>query len=264
MRFLVVFGLVAALSGGAELAAAQDAPKGQIVLDAPPPARPPADAELFMLDSAVFKRALAAPSLADLAKLEPELKAVVEHAPAEFRLFQARPGQVTVRADRDAAMPVVRALAEAQRQAAPDKPVNVSFEPNVYGGVALLLVSLQMDRKDYAAALSTLGNAASYQPDNPKILAARANAMAMLGQLPEAMSVYLSWRRDFKLQAELSPTDTAMMHRGIGSVMTKQGRLYDAEAAYEAALKLEPRDQIAANELASIKRLQAGQTTAAP
>ncbi len=261
MRFLLVFGLAAALAGAAAPASAQVAPKGEIIFDAPPPARPPADAALVQQDTLIYDRAIQAKSFAELAKFEPELNKVLEHVPTRFPLFEKRPGQVIVRADRDTGGPIARAMAQELLDANPQTSVKISFEPNVYGFAALTVGALAAERKDYAAALMALNTGASVQPDNPKILAERGHALAMLGRLPEAMSLLLSWRRDYRLQAQLSPSDTARVLRAIGFVMTEQKRYPDAQASYEDALKLEPAEPTA---LAALKRIEQLRTGAAP
>jgi tetratricopeptide (TPR) repeat protein len=70
------------------------------------------------------------------------------------------------------------------------------------------------------------------------------------------MSTYLVWRRDYSMQADLSPLDTAMIQRGMGFVMTEQKRYPDAEAAYQTALKLDPKDKTAREELKRIAKLR--------
>jgi tetratricopeptide (TPR) repeat protein len=258
MRVLIVFGLVAALAGGFEPAAAQDAPRGEIIFDVPPPPRPPADAGLVQQDTLIYDRAVQAKSLAELAKFERELKLVLDHVPTRFPLFETRRGQVTVRADRETGGPIAKAMAAELLKANPETSVRISFEPNVYGFAALSVGALAAERKDYATALMALNAGASVQPDNPKILAQRGYALAMLGRLPEAMSLLLTWRRDYRLQAQLSPSDTAAVLRAIGFVMTEQKRYPDAQASYEDSLKLEPGDATALSALKRITQLRTG------
>ena len=260
-RILLVFGLVATFAGAALPSCAQPASDTQVVFDAPPPKRDAAEDGLLALDRGIYDKVAQAKTNADFAKVERELKLIMSHVPTEFRLYEDYKGQLVVRADREIGMPIAAAMAKDLPKTDPPGPVKVSFEPNVYGFAALALSSLALERKDAEAALSVLNVGASIQPDNAKMVEARARALATLGRLPEALRAYAAWTRNYPVQAELNPADTALMWRGMGSVLVEQKQYDDAKESYESALKLVPGDPTT---LAALQRVEQLRVSAPP
>ncbi len=92
-----------------------------------------------------------------------------------------------------------------------------------------------------ARALESLATAVSMDPDSPTYLFNQANALAVLGQLPQAEAVF---RRCLAVAPAL-----AGAHTGLGIVLAQTNRLAEAITEFRAALRLQPGDPAATDDL---------------
>ena len=92
----------------------------------------------------------------------------------------------------------------------------------------------------------------------PFLISEKGAALNNLKRFDEAVADY-----DLGLTITGLPADErARLQRGRGYALTEMRRLDDAEAAYQAALRLEPGDTRSLNELKYIAGLRAGQPAA--
>jgi tetratricopeptide (TPR) repeat protein len=92
-----------------------------------------------------------------------------------------------------------------------------------------------------ARALDSLATAVAMDPDSPTYLFNQANALAVVGQLEQAEAV-------FRRCLAVAPT-RAGAHTGLGIVLAQTNRLGDAITEFRAALRLQPGDPAATDDL---------------
>jgi tetratricopeptide (TPR) repeat protein len=139
---------------------------------------------------------------------------------------------------------------------------NAVSVPNPYPGLALYLGSYynEVGRSEDALRVMTLGLTLFVTGERhlgdlwPALMYERGAALVVLKRYDEVLAAYDAIET-------LPNLDTAMqarIWRGRGYVLTEQGRLPDAEAAYRKSLEIEPDNDRALHELAYIEKLKAG------
>jgi tetratricopeptide (TPR) repeat protein len=101
------------------------------------------------------------------------------------------------------------------------------------------IVLMKMNQPD--RALHVLAEAVSIDPRSPTYLFNQANALAAVGQLDEAETV-------FRRCIEIAPT-LSSAHTGLGIVLAEKHHLADAVAEFRTALRLQPNDPAALDDL---------------
>jgi tetratricopeptide (TPR) repeat protein len=194
------------------------------------------------------------------------LKAVERHvedlerelAPARERLSATgEDGSVHVLADGSA-----EALAVVLGAAVDGKKQNIVAEHNPYPLMSLMLGVYYNEIGKLEDALRVLELGLTLSPVSEMNLG--QHVLQLMSE--RAVTLSMLGRRDDALAAydtalELSAKDNlaaARLQRGRGSVLIDLKRLDDAEAAFRESLKLEPGNALAENELAYIAHIRAG------
>lgn len=110
---------------------------------------------------------------------------------------------------------------------------------------------VQMKLRQYDRALWALSKAVSIDPSAPLYLFNQANALAGLGQFPAAEAA-------FRRCLTLAPTLTGA-HVGLGIVLAETQRLAAAVDEFRSAVRLQPDDPAALENLARAERMLAAQ-----
>ena len=109
-----------------------------------------------------------------------------------------------------------------------------------------------------AEAASELDRALKMSPDNPHYLNERAELLMRARHMDEALAMYKQAESDHVYMTS-DASALAMQSRscrGIGFVLTEQGKLDESEANYHRCLTLDPNDQQSKDELAYIAQLR--------
>ena len=109
-----------------------------------------------------------------------------------------------------------------------------------------------------ADAASDLDRALKMSPDNPQYLNERAELLMRAGHMDEALAMFKQAEPDHVYMTS-DASALAMRSRscrGIGFVLTEQGKLDESEANYRSCLTLDPNDQKSKDELAYIAQLR--------
>jgi Flp pilus assembly protein TadD len=204
-------------------------------------------------DLAVIRKARQAGSFQALAALEKDLIAVLDHAPAQYPQIE-RKGDV----------PTIRLMTQAGKGASifagavGDRNGTLAIGLNTYPIAALLLGSLANERGNPRKAIGYLDRGLDLQPDNVTLMIERGAAMAKLKQFAQALALYERAEKLDFVTKDINLGDDARLLRAKGFTLIELKRLDEAEAAYQAALKLEPAHPIATNQLNYITQLRGG------
>ena len=128
-----------------------------------------------------------------------------------------------------------RALAEAEK--APE------MTSDDFSNLGIVLMKM----KQPARALQALATAVAMDPRSPSYLFNQANALASGGQFDQAEAA-------FRRCIALAPT-MAGAHTGLGIVLAETNRLTDAITEFRAALRLQPNDPAALDDLKKAEQL---------
>jgi tetratricopeptide (TPR) repeat protein len=111
------------------------------------------------------------------------------------------------------------------------------------------LVLMKMNQRD--RAIRAFSTAVGMNPTSPKYLFNEANALSADGQFDRAEAAY---RRCISLAPTL-----AGAHTGLGIVLAETNRLADALAEFRTAVRLQPNDRAALDDLEKAEHLMASQ-----
>jgi Flp pilus assembly protein TadD len=100
-------------------------------------------------------------------------------------------------------------------------------------------------------ALQALATAVAIEPNSPTYLFNQANALAAVGQFDQAEAA-------FRRCITIAPT-LAGAHTGLGIVLAETHRLADAVTEFRAAVRLQPNDPAALDNLKRAEDLIQGQ-----
>jgi Flp pilus assembly protein TadD len=205
-------------------------------------------------DHAVVRKAMQAGSFKGMAAFEKDLIAVLDHAPAQYPQMERKGDVTTIRLMMGKAGKGTSILAGAV--AAQNRTTAIGL--NTYPMAALLLGSLANERRDYRRAIAYLDRGLTLQPDNVTLMIERGAAMGQLRQFSDALALYERAEKLDFVTRDINLGDEARLMRAKGFVLIELKRLDEAEAAYGAALKLEPGHAQATAELDYIRKLRAG------
>ncbi|MBO9543048.1 tetratricopeptide repeat protein [Caulobacter sp.] len=222
---------------------------------------PPAAAQIAQIqlsaqeaaDQAVVRKAQQAGSFTAMAPMEKDLIAVLDHAPAHYPQIE-RVGDVTNIRFTGASGPGAGALAGAIQA----KGETFAVGMNTYAVAAMMLGSLANERRDPRKAIAYLDRGLALQPGNLVLLAERGMAMVVLRQFSDALALYEKAEKLDFVTKGLNRGAEGRLLRGKGFVLIELKRLDEAEAAYVAALKLEPDHPTAKAELDYIRKQRGG------
>lgn len=208
-------------------------------------------------DQAVVIKAMQAGSLQAIKAFEPELAAVLKHAPAQYPQIEQRGDLTIIRSiSGQGGMSGALLMSALNNKSGKSKTTATAF--NIYPMAALLLGSLANERRDPRAAIAILDKGLALQPDNLMLITEKGAALGVLKRFSDALDLYQSADKIDFVTKMLDPGGEARLLRGKGFVLIELNRLDEAQAAYEAALKLEPNHAGAKGELDYIRKLRAG------
>lgn len=208
-------------------------------------------------DEAVVRKVMQAGSLKAAATFESELAAALAHAPVRYPLIERRPDMTIVRSiSNQAGLGGAVMIAALNNKDGKSSTTATSF--NTYAMAALLLGSIANQRRDPRGAIAYLDKGLALQPDNLMLVTEKGAALTMLQRYADALDLYAAAEKIDFITKLLDPGGEARLLRGKGFVLIELKRLDEAEAAYEAALKLEPNHAGAKGELDYIRKLRGG------
>jgi predicted TPR repeat methyltransferase len=108
------------------------------------------------------------------------------------------------------------------------------------------LATAQIQTGEVPASLATFERALALRPDHPLALARRGLALARLRRYPEAIA-------SLKRAAAVEPNH-AELQRALGDLLSETGEEKAAQLAYQAALKINPRDALSNYFLAALQK----------
>ena len=138
---------------------------------------------------------------------------------------------------------------------APGQKIGAVFDPMPFALAALIIGSLDDSAGRYEQALRTMDSVGRLDPADPSLAAERAYALSSLGRNSEALTVV-----DAALEANivLGDLQKGQLLRKRGYALGELERWDEGIAAYRAALKIDPKDRIASNELRYLEGRRGG------
>lgn len=184
---------------------------------------------------------------AGISRHVPALKDALEHMPADYTLVATVGDTLVVRSsDPKTFLPLQLALLTTDEGR---KASGIHAIENVYGLIAQTLTFEAVERQDYHAAIAYADRLLAVQCNHPHVLAEKIVALTRLDQCEKALEI----------AAEALASDDMIMNlnhdlflRRQGYCQIELGRFDEAKASYEAALKLNPDDQLSINQLTYI------------
>jgi len=207
-------------------------------------------------DIAVVVKVMQSGSLQAAKAYEKDLVEVLDHAPAKYPQIEKRGDMTILRASGQGGMAGAVLMSAIAGKDGKSGTTATAF--NTYPMAALLLGSIANERRDPRAAIAYLDRGLALQPDNLMLITEKGSALAVLQRYAEALDLYQSADKMDVVTQMMQPGGEARLLRGKGFVLIELKRLDEAEATYEAALKLEPNHAGAKGELDYIRKLRAG------
>lgn len=259
---LIVAGLAAGLVAGptAAVAAPQTPPAGANITLGGGRLTSAETEALAAYDAAM--RDFESRGFAGLERNIPKLRQALDGAPQSYPMIERSGDRWIVRADdmSDALMLSTMASVMAGK-ADPDRQAQVVTQRNVYPLVALILGSVEVERRNYDAAITYLDRGLTMQPGNWMLLNERLAALFGQGRWEDG----LKSADDVLASSDLMlVTHAAYFHRRRGFALVELGRLDEALTAYQTSLETDPDNQTALGEMEYIRGLKAGAPATAP
>lgn len=180
----------------------------------------------------------------------PQLRAVLDRAPASYPQVSTFGPVVTVRADNE------EDAARLFEAAAPNAPRGaMSFQFNTYGVAAFMQAAWFNNQNRPEEALAVADRGLALQPRNVNLVMEKGVALTLLERPAEALAVLDDWLAS---AAPASKSERGMLLQNRGSALTELNRLDEAEQAYREALRLDPGHPNALEQLDYIASLRAG------
>ena len=192
----------------------------------------------------------------------PKLRRALERAPEHYPVVEQSGDRWIVRAEdtADALMLSIMATAAANK-ASPGGQPRVDTQRNVYPLIALVLGSMEVERRNYQGGIDYLDRGLALQPMNWMLLSEKLSALHGLGRWEDALKAADDALASGDL---LISTHADHFHRKRGFALIELGRLDEALAAYEESLKSDPDNPVARQEIDYIRGLQAGAPATEP
>lgn len=186
-----------------------------------------------------------------------DLEKVLDHAPASYPKIEVSDGHVLVRADpgQTAAPITAGGIVAAAMQG---KSVTLERTLNLYPLASLMLASSALEAGDANAAIAWLDRGLKFQPKSAMLLSEKGAALLIAKRPADALAVYEAGLNVDDLLSMPEKEERVKLLRGKGYALGELGRLDEAIAAYEEALKDAPQDRLAQGELRYLRALKAG------
>jgi len=214
----------------------------------------PADAAREAADQRIVDETIRASNSGGYAALATHLDAlrdVLAHAPSCYPEVERRGDDVIVRSDADSSAILALTVVAAGQH----RNTRVVRGPNPYGNASLLLGAYSNEMRNFEDAIAWLDRGLALQPREQHLVLEKATALGQLRRFDEQVAL---------LQAELNDPwaslslDTARFQRNLGIALIDLNRLDEAEAALREAIRLQPDNPRAENELRYLAQLRAG------
>lgn len=184
---------------------------------------------------------------AALAPHIPALKTALDNVPADYAIVAPVGDAMVIRsADMKVFLPVQLALLASEDGR---KASGIHAIQNTYGMVAQMLAFEAFERKDYVGAIDFTDRILAVQPNNPLALAEKIVALTHIGQCENGLLLAAAALASEDMILSLNHD---LFLRRQGYCQIELGRFDEAKASYEAALKLNPDDQLSRSQLAYI------------
>ena len=178
------------------------------------------------------------------------LRTVMDHAPSCYPWIERRSDGTLVRAADTQEFLILSAVVSAEPGAG-----NAVMTNNTYPLAALLLGSYDVEYQHYETAITWLDRGLALQPHSAMLISERISALLGARRFQEAYDATDGALRDPALALTL---DRARFNRTAGVALIDLNRLNDAEASLNEALRLDPNDRVAQEELRYIAELRRG------
>ncbi|MEG1452539.1 tetratricopeptide repeat protein [Brevundimonas sp.] len=173
--------------------------------------------------------------------------ALRRHVPADYTIVANIGDAIVVRsADMKVFLPLQLSLLATDEGR---KASGIHAIENTYGMIAQILAFEAVERQDYPTAIAYADRLLAIQPNHPQVQAERIVAYAKMGQCETGL----------KLAGEALASEDLVLAinrdlflRRQGYCQIELGRFDDAKASYQAALELNPDDQLSHNQLTYI------------
>ncbi|MEG2731600.1 DotU/TssL family secretion system protein, partial [Brevundimonas sp.] len=177
----------------------------------------------------------------------PALQAALDRMPADYTIVANIGDAIVVRsADMKVFLPLQLSLLATDEGR---KASGIHAIENTYGMIAQILAFEAVERQDYPTAIAYADRLLAIQPNHPQVQAERIVAYAKMGQCETGL----------KLAGEALASEDLVLAinrdlflRRQGYCQIELGRFDDAKASYQAALELNPDDQLSHNQLTYI------------
>ena len=149
---------------------------------------------------------------------------------------------------------LVLGAAVAAKALGPGAQIKAVRLPSTYMTAALTLGYYSNDVKRYQEGLDFLDRGLALQPGNATLSNEKCASLEAMGRSEDVLAV----AQPLLVSPLTSNTQKASLYRKVGFAYTELTRLDDAEAAYNASLKLDPNNAGSKSELAYIAKLRGG------
>jgi tetratricopeptide (TPR) repeat protein len=206
--------------------------------------------EVEIADVAKVEEALEALSAGKLKQGEQLLKEVIANTPENYENEEADGEGIAIKFwSMNDFMHYVSWMQDQETERA------VKWIGNAYPRAYYYLGFLCVKQKQFTQAVEYLDKGRSLDPENPKFLFEKAQALIHLGNKDAALALY---DQVVEVGPYVSQSDLAVARRGCGFVLIEMGKLDNAETAFQASLELDPESEIAHSELNYIAHLREG------
>ncbi|WP_126421154.1 tetratricopeptide repeat protein [Asticcacaulis excentricus] len=198
-----------------------------------------------------FSAAFQSADRAKVLALVPDMEAVMATAPAPYYLERCDDHINVYTRNMTAALMVGVMAAGGDKDGKTKLNINLSG-PTPYATIAHGLGWVYADRKDYARCIAMLEDGLKRDPFDEVMIAEHLFCLGQAGRSEETIETADKHLNNFMLG--LSDMGKAAILRRKGYALIELNRWDEAEAAYKASLKLDPKNQIAKNELIYIQQ----------
>ncbi|MDC7684796.1 tetratricopeptide repeat protein [Asticcacaulis sp. BYS171W] len=179
----------------------------------------------------------------------PEMEAVMAVAPAPYYAERCDT-TITVYTSNMSASLMIGVMAAGGKDDKTKTNINLSG-PTPYATLAFGLGWAYADRRDYGRCITVLEDGLKRDPFDEAMIAEHLFCLAQAGRNEETIAAADKHLGNFMLA--LSDPGKAAILRRKGYALIELGRWDEAEKAYKESLKLDPKNEIAKNELIFIK-----------
>ncbi len=182
------------------------------------------------------------------------LREVTERTPTKYQRIEAEDDGLNIRFwDQEEFLAYV-----AYHRGRPTEQ-SIRWIPAAYPRAWFFLGFIYVHLRESTRALDALNRGLALEPDQPRLLCEKGQVLATLRDFSSALELY---RRAETGRPETSPLQRAMALRGQGFQLIELGDLEAAEECFNRSLELDPKSELARDELKYIAHLRSGGSAA--